>query len=207
MSVIAGYQINGASPVTVGGTGTAIKYFANNPGAAGFLSGNPAVSGIVSSNNLPNTPSASSNAGGLQVPGFATLNGQVFSARAGGNVFLGQSGAGVTAKVGMYLSTQLPSQIPTYQTLIELTVTNPAATTYLPWFLEMEMQGDTLSGNLQLIKSGALAGVVTTQTQVAALTGINFSTDPAFTLVVGVTFNTSDPGNKATLYQFEVSLP
>jgi hypothetical protein len=207
MSVIAGYQVNGANPVTVGGTGTTIKYFSNVPGAAGFLSGTSGVNSGVSSNNLPNTPSATSNAGGLQVPGFAVLNGQVFSATAAGNIYLHTSGSGVTGTVGMYLSTQLPNQTPTYQTLVALTVTNPTAATYLPWFLNMQMQGDTSSGMLQLIESGAINGVVTVPTQVTALTGINFSSNPAFTLVVGVTFNTSDSLNSANLYQFQVSLP
>lgn len=208
MSVIAGFQVNGAVGVSVGGTGTAIKYFGNVPGAAGFLSGNANVNAAVSSNNLPNTPSSTSNAGGLQVPGFAELNGQQFRARASGNILFGAGEASTTGKVGMYLSNALPSASPSYQTLIELTLTNQAQDgVYYPWALQMDMEGDTLSGILQLVKSGGINGTITTATQVSALTGISFSADPAFTLVVGVTFGASNDGNLANMYQFQISLP
>lgn len=209
MGVIKSYLINGANPVTVGGTGTGVKYFANVPGANAWNSGASGVNtGINGLQTQGQTPSASSNAGGLQVPGNNELNGQLLRVTASGNILFGSGEASTTGKVGLYLSKDLSTATPTYNTLIELTLSNQAQdSVYYPWSLVADLQGDTLSGILSIVKSGQMNGTVTTPTQVTALTGISFATDPAFVLVVGVTFGASNAGNSANMYQFQVSLP
>lgn len=209
MGVIKSYHVNGAVGVSVGGTGTAIKYFADIPGPAGWLSGNASVNTeIISNSGSGQTPSATNNAGGLLVPGNSELNGQAFRAVAAGNILFGSGEVSTTGKVGMYLSNVAAGVTPAYQTLIELTLTSQAQdSVYYPWLLQVKMEGDTLSGILQLNKSGAINGTQTQGTQVTALTGISFASDPAFTLVVGVTFGATDAGNLANMYQFQISLP
>lgn len=209
MGVIKSYQINGANPVTVGGAGTTIKYFSNAPGANVWNSGATGVNTGISSQFNGLTPSSTSNGGGLQIPGNAELNGQRFLLSASGNILFGAGEASTTGKVGLYLSFDLPTATsPTYNTLIELTLTNQAVDgVYYPWYLNAELEGDTQSGILQIVKSGAINGTVTTSTQVTALTGANFSNDPGMTAVVGVTFGASNAGNSANLFQLQVSLP
>lgn len=207
MGVIKNYLINGAAPVTVGGAGTTVKYFANVPGSAAWLSGVTGVNTGITSNTQGVTPSATDNTGALQVPGNSVLNGQAFRASASGNILFGAGEASTTGKVGMYLSNALPGATPSYQTLIELTLTNQAQDgVYYPWTLAIDFEGDTQSGILQMVKSGSINGTATTATQVTALTGISFATDPAFSLVIGVTFGASNAGNLASMFQFQVAL-
>jgi len=206
MGVSVSYAINGANPVTVGGAGTGIKYFPNVPAASAWLSGTAGVNAAVTSNQIGSTPSSTNNNGGLLVPGRSVLNAQQFSVLASGNILFGTGEVSTTGKVGMYLSNVASGVAPAYQTLIELTLTNQALdNTYYPWSLRVDFEGDTQSGILSLVKSGQINGTVTTPTQVTALTGISFATEPAFTLVVGVTFGTSDAGNSANMYQFQLS--
>jgi len=203
MGVIKSYSCNGSAPVTVGGTGTPIKYFADLPPQNIWNTSAPGVNSELDSAQKGAVPSATSNKGGLTIPG-PQLNGNLFWAVASGNILFGAGEASTTGKVGMYLSTaSASSAVPNYQTLIELTITNQALDgVYYPWTLAVDFQGDTLSGILQLVKSGGINGTITTATQVTALTGISFASDPAFTLVIGVTFGASIAGNSANMYQF-----
>ena len=205
--VIANYLVNGAVPSTVGGVGTTTKYFADLPAMPGWLSSNPNVNTVITSNGQGFTPSSTTNLGGLLVPGRSVLNGQRFNAVASGNIYPGTTEASGTLTVGMYLSNVAASASPNYQTLIELTQTNPTVDAiYYAWTLSVGLQGDTQSGILQIVKSGAINGTQTTAAQVTALTGISFATEPAFTLVVGVTFGTSAADNAANLFQFGIEL-
>ena len=208
MGVTVSYAVNGAAPVTVGGAGTGIFYFPNLPAASSWLpAGTPGVNAAVSSNQIGATPSATSNNGGLLVPGRSVLNGQPFSISAAGNILFGTGEVSTTGKVGLYLSNVAASNTsPNYQTLIELTLTNQTLdNVYYPWFLGVDLQGDTQSGILQITKYGGINGTITTPTQVTALTGISFAVEPAFTIVCGVTFGASNSGNSANLFQFELT--
>jgi len=207
MGVSVSYAVNGANPVSVGGAGTGIFYFPNVPGANAWNSGAAGVNTGITSNQIGLTPSSTSNNGGLLVPGRSVLNAQQFSVLASGNILFGTGEASTTGKVGMYLSNVGPTNTsPNYQTLIELTLTNQTLdNTYYPWSLKVDFEGDTQSGVLSIVKSGQINGTVTTATQVTALTGISFAVEPAFTLVVGVTFGASNAGNLANLFQFQLA--
>lgn len=206
MGVTVGYAVNGANPVTVGGTGTGVKYFPNVPAAAAWLAGTSGVNTAVTSNQIGNTPSASSNNGGLLVPGRSVLNGQQFRVQATGNILFGSGEASTTGKVGIYLSNDLPTATPTYHTIVEATLTNQTLdNTYYPWYLAANFEGDTQSGILQIAIESSMNGTYSGLAGVTALTGISFATEPAFTLVVGVTFGASNAGNSSNLFQFQLS--
>lgn len=213
MGVIRQYSVNGLNPSTVSTSGTSIVYVPDLPGLNLWNVGAVGVNTNVSSQYKGVAPTATSNAGGLQVPGNSELDGQLFSVVASGNIIFGTGEASTTGKVGLYLSTASPtSASPSYQTLMELTLTNQTLdNTAYPFSLAVDMQGDTASGILQLAKYGWINGTFTTPTQVTALTGITFQQTapltPAFTLVVGVTFGAANAGNTINLKQFQLMLP
>ena len=189
---IANYSINGANPSTVGGTGTAIKYFPNLPGPS------------INVNNT--TPSATSAAGQLLVPGNNQLNGQPFTVLASGNILAGSGGGSTTITVAIYANTGTVAS-PTYTTLgtgaFSAEVLDNVA---YPFSIKLDMEGDTLSGIVQGTQQVLIDNVVETSTAALthALTGINFATNPPFGLVCGVTFGTSESGNSANLYRFSI---
>ena len=208
MGVIKQYSVNGLNPSTINTSGSSIVYFPDLPGANAWNVGAVGVNTGITSNTKGLQPTATNNAGGLQVPGNSVLDGQQFDIFSSGNVLFAAAEASTTAKVGLYLSNVAAgNSSPAYQTLIELTLTNQALDgVYYPWYMNVKMEGDTQSGILQLTKSGAINGTVTGSTQVTALTGISFATDPAFTIVCGVTFGNAAAGNIANLKQFQVVL-
>ena len=190
-TTIANYSINGAVFSTVGGTGTAIKYFPNQPG--------PSI-GVANT-----TPSATSAAGQLLVPGSNRLNGQPFSVLAAGDITAGSGGGSTTITVAIYANTGTVSS-PTYTTLgtgaFSAEVVDGVA---YPFNIELKMQGSTLSGIVQGSQTVYIDNVSEASGALThALTGINFASEPPFGLVCGVTFGTSESGNTANLYRFSV---
>ena len=189
---IANYSINGANPSTVGGTGTAIKYFPNLPG--------PSI-------NVANTtPSATNAAGQLLVPGNNQLNGQPFSVIAAGNILAGSGGGSTTITVAIYANTGTVSS-PTYSTLATGSFAAEVVDNVAyPFYIEAKLQGDTLSGIVMGTQFVLIDNVIETVLAhtTTALTGINFATNPPFGLVCGVTFGTSESGNSANLYRFSI---
>ena len=189
---IANYSINGANPSTVGGTGTAIKYFPNLPG--------PSI-GVANT-----TPSATNAAGQLLVPGNNQLNGQPFSVFAAGNILAGSGGGSTTITVAIYANTGTVSS-PTYSTLATGSFAAEVVDNVAyPFYIEAKLQGDTLSGIVMGTQFVLIDNVIETATAhiTTALTGINFATNPPFGLVCGVTFGTSESGNSANLYRFSI---
>lgn len=201
-NVITNLQVNGAQGVTVGGTGTAIKYFPFVPGSS---------IGVNSSNN-----------GYLLIPAGNIVNGQRLSIRATGNFAVGDlTGPCPTVTIGLYpvtftggLST---ASIGSTAIVSAVSTTQANINAVYPWALIVDMAGDSASGLVQTL-SGAIVidGVNTSATAglTTGLTKINFApgtTLPAsgqvapFGLVVGVTFSVSEAGNTATLYQFDAS--
>lgn len=211
MGVIKSYSVTGLNPSQINPQSTSVVYFPDLPGANLWNVGATGVNTGVSSQFKGLQPTASTNAGGLQVPGNSVLDGQRFSVLASGDVLFGTGEASTTAKVGLYLSNVAPGVAPAYATIYEMTLTNQAAdATYYPWTMGVEFEGDTASGIMQVyvsgfsqINGGAGGGTVGAKT---AQTGISFAADPAFTLVVGVTFGASNTGNIAQLKQFQVAL-
>jgi hypothetical protein len=201
---IANYNVNGAFPSTVGGTGVAIKYFPNIPGAS------------IGVNNV--TPSATSANGQLAIPSNNRLNGQYFTVLASGDFEVGSGGACPSATIALYANVGT-ILTPSYVTLATTgAITTQALTgAFYPWYIVCDLQGSTNSGIVQ----GKFASMVDGTSVVSAtltnnLSGINFNgaspatpaglvMQPPFGLVIGITFSVSEPGNSANLYEFQVN--
>src|SRR5208337_935515 len=102
MSVINDFLVNGLNPATVGGTGTAVKYFPRTLGTGG-PSGGQSVA-----------PSATSAAGQLVVNGNSELNAQWFDVLIGGEVTSGAADSSVTAEYALYANTAALGAAPSY---------------------------------------------------------------------------------------------
>src|SRR5271168_151432 len=150
MGIIANYLCNGSVPSVVGGTGTSIKYFADLPAQAGWLSSNANVNTAIQSIQQGATPTATSNLGGLPVPGRSILNGQRFKVTASGNVLAGSTEHSGTLTITLALSTAAStSATPSYVTLLAPVLTPNLDSVYYPWTIYADLEGDTLSGILQ----------------------------------------------------------
>ncbi len=192
MSVINDFLVNGLNPVTVGGTGTTAKYFPRLFGGFDVQSANP---------------SASTNAGMLVVPGNNSLNAQWFNVLVGGNILSGVADSSVTVKVSLYASTAAASAAPAYTEIASTgALTAPLEGTYYGFALKVSLFGDSKSGVVRGSQYAILgANNVTTASLTNNLSSINFAGATPFGLVVGVTFTTSDAGNAANLYQFQIT--
>jgi hypothetical protein len=195
-SVIAGFQASGFQGITVGGTGTAVKYFPYVPG--------PSI-GVART-----TPSAASSIGQLKVPGNNRLNGQAFVVDVVGVV---QTGSGiacpnVTFALFAQTNVQVDGHNPVY-TAIATTGAIAAGSQFAEAVrLKADLSGDTLSGMVQGSQTAYYDGTLRNSTPKAVenlLSGINFNADVPFGLVVGVTFSVSSADNSATIYQFTLS--
>lgn len=193
--ILTNYLNNGSVGSTVGGTGTAIKYFPNITG--------PSI-GVA-----PSTPSATSAVGQMEVPGSNRLNGQIFEVVASGNFLVGAGSGSTTVNIQLQANTGTRTS-PTYTTIAQSGVVHPEAlaATYYPWFIDCVLEGDTLSGIVQGTQFVMVDSVVEQAwlTLTNSLTGIAFggANEPAFGLVVGITFGTSNAANAANLYAFQL---
>ena len=196
------WQVSGQYPSTVGGTGTAAKYF-------------PVPSGLIGISGT--APSATSAVGQLAVEGRHILNGQTFEIRAGGNFEVGSGGAcpGVTIDVVANTGTVLVPVYTVLGTTGAITAQNLTGTFY-DWFFKFNVQGSNGSGTLQGTYLAVVDGsIVNSTTKVLdhTLSGLIWGptvpsapnqnqTDPVFGLLVRATFSVSEPGNSANLYEF-----
>ena len=197
-SVITNLLINGASGITVGGTGVGIKYFPTVPGAS---------IGVASTNN-----------GYLLVPANNVVNGQRMSVRATGNFAVGDiTGACPTVTIGLYpvtftggLST---ASIGATAIISQVSALQANINALYPWALSVDLAGDSGSGLVQQLSGAIVIDGVNTNLTAGLVTGlskINFGALPQgqtapFGLVIGVTFSISEAGNTATMYQFDLS--
>lgn len=191
---IANYSINGANPSTVGGTGTAQKYFPNLPGPS------------IGVSNL--TPSSTSAAGQLLVPGSSRLNGQEFVVKASGNFLVGTGGGSSTVQFKLSANTGTVAS-PSYTVIAQSTAfaTEALDNTYYPWNMSVVLEGDTLSGIVQGTQGWLMDGTVNVSPVTgltANLSGVSFGPEPPFGLVISVTFGTSESGNAANMYRFSI---
>lgn len=196
MQVVTGYLINGSSVVTVGGTGTAIKYFPSVPGPS------------IGVNRT--TPSATSSLGQLKALGNNRLNGQKFRVDVSGYVTTGAGIACPNVTVALYAqtNTQTDGHNPTYTAIATTGAIAAGSLVNEPFNIKFEGEGDSVSGMLQGLQTVLYAGVLRNSTPKAAenlLNNINFNADVPFGLVVGVTFSVSAADNSASLTQFGLS--
>lgn len=196
--VINSLLINGSNPVSVGGTGTTVKYFPGAPGAS---------IGVASTKN-----------GFLFVPGANRANGQRLSVRACGSFQCPAADATSPAvTIGLYAgfnispamnnSSTLTAPAPVISTLASYQ--EPAATpgvVAVPWVLTADLNADNdselLQGNyaIQIDNSSVQSGAIT------SVTGVLMSQDIPIGLLIGVTFSQTGAGNTAKMYQFDLSM-
>jgi hypothetical protein len=210
MSVTVNYPISGANPSSVGGFGTGVMYFPSAP--VGFGSAwNTSAQGVAGLNPASNpqisgTPSGTSAYGQLSVPGRNILNGQAFQVTASGDILFGPTEPSTTCAIKVYANTGTLTN-PTYHDLLGSNVefsNVPVDNVYLPWNVQLNFEGSNASGLLQGTYGALLNGVVVATAALTTIIGINFNSEPAFGLVIGVQFGASYAGNAANLYQFQL---
>src|SRR5215472_12462330 len=125
---IANWLINGANPVTVGGTGTTAKYF---PAPSGNFTAGASVA-----------PSSTNATGQLPVPGGNRVNGTTFNIRAAGNFEVGSGGAcpNVTIEIVANTGTVLSPTYTVIMTSGAITAQNLTGTFY-DWYFDADVQG------------------------------------------------------------------
>ena len=196
---IVNYSINGANPSTVGGTGTSIKYFPNLPG--------PSI-GVA---NV--TPSATSAAGQMLVPGSNRLNGQPFHVCASGNFEVGAGGGSATVTIALRANTGTVTT-PVYTTIATSTAYAAEALdgVFYPFDFDVKIQGDSQSALIQgqqtvlIDNSVNVAATALTSSLFGLLPATGaFAGEPPFGLVLGITFGTSEVGNSANLFAFSIN--
>lgn len=193
------FQVSGAFASTVGGTGTTVKYFPRLLG--------PSI-GVA-----PSTPSASSAVGALLLPAANVFNGQQFSVLASGSFGSDSGDPSGTVTIKLYGVTGSLSS-PTYTAIASTTAFVPTFAAAESWAITAELYGDSNSGVLGGSYSAYVQGNLNNSTPKNVdnlITGLNFNSgNPSLAqgavlgFVVGVTFGTSDPTNKASLFQFTI---
>jgi len=191
------FQVSGAFPSKVGGTGTTVKYFPRPIG--------PSI-GVA-----PSTPSSTSAAGSLFLPAQNVYNGQQFNVIASGSWGNDTGDPSGTVTIQLYAVTGTFTA-PVYTSIAtsgSLTANFVGAE---PWGLSAELLGDSDSGVLTGAYEAYNRDAITAATVITSrITGLNFNTgNPALQqgavlgFVIGVTFGTSDASNKATMYEFSI---
>ncbi len=200
MAVVNQWNINGSSPVTVGGTGTAAKYFTQPSG--NFTAG------------ASTTPSSTNATGQLAVRGDNELNGQQFMILAAGNFEVGPGGACPAVTIDMVANTGTLIS-PTYTVIAStgaVTVQTNVGVFY-PWQIEATVNGDTQSGILSgyqvsvvdnSVKAGGVNALASTLSGLNFFGNVIFPGAPVFGVVMRVTFSVSEPGNAANMFQFQI---
>ena len=205
MAVERDFQVNGLNPVSVGGTGTAVKYFPRLLSAS--------ASPLLGS--APSTPSSTNPAGMLVVPAQNELNGQEFRVVAVGNYLMGASAGSETVTVALYAVTGSLAS-PVYTAIASTGAVTPTPNVdgiQHSWRLSAKVSGDTLSGILggsyEAFDNGVLQN--STPKQTVAVSGLDFGVGNVnlgigvvLGLVVGVTFSVSNAQNAAKMYEFQI---
>lgn len=169
---------NSNSYPQVGGTGTSLKVFAATGlgGASAFV---------------------------LPVPGSGKLEGQQYTVRTGGWVYV--AGSSPTVQVSLQSGTSLTGASNTTIAALAATAATLTTANYYPFALAADFQGDSVSGITQGTANLKLNNVFTSTSAITALTGSKYiANDPVFNFVTGVTFGVSNSANVAQLNQFSL---
>ena len=187
---IVNLLVNGASPVTVGGSGTTAKYIPNVPGAS---------IGV-----------ASTAVGYLKVPGSNRMNGQQMTCFVTGSYTLDPTDASSPTVTLELVGTKNPTAAsPTYTILASggAVATSGVGAASESFSFQVTLFGDNASGqvngNQRVIQNGSLANS-TPKVLTNNLTGVDFSSDVPYALAFRVTFSVTGAANSASVYQFEL---
>jgi hypothetical protein len=182
------------TPQIVGGTGTTAKIF---PNLLANTSGIPTTFG--SGSPAPTSPIAAS---AVTIPGTGQYEQQQIAVAAAGYVFV--HGTSPTINIVFQQGTSLtPGSNTTMATLSSVQSLTTAAT--YPWAFNCRLQGDSVSGVLQIMSANFYCNGVAGSFTLTDLTGVNLTTTGYF-FVLGVTFGVSDALNKAALSQFSLTV-
>jgi hypothetical protein len=149
----------------------------------------------------------SSAVGQLEVPGSNRLNGQLFHVQAYGNFEVGAGGACPAVTLSLFANTG--TRTAPITTRLAVSTPYTAATelnaTFYPFTMDVSLMGDTMSGVVQGTYLFQIDGGATQTGTTVLLSGVNFSTtEPAFGLVMAITFSVSEPGNSSNLFAFQI---
>lgn len=229
MGVIAQYETSVAFPAIVGGTGTTLKYFGQNPPASLWNTGVTGVAAPISSNNYAFgfTPSATNASGQLQIftgngvpSGVTFVGGQVGSGKILGNRFRVYASGEASSVTGVPTITPIIQLnkgsigTPSYVTLggavaSAALVANQPVSWSIACDIELGPSAAAIHGyqKFTFVSSAGTATNSAAEALITPVTGLTL-TNPqglaGFGLVVGITFSASDATNTASLYEFKV---
>ena len=172
---------------------------------------NAQVFALASNNAIPAT---------IAVPGKLVLEGKRFTIRAEGNLF---TAGNYTAKASLFAALVIPGTpftIDNWTTLLGAGTARSVDNTWTSWYINADLQFDSLSGTLQgsfsQLINNLLDGAAALGNGGAALTGINGTNanvtqgstvvvpaDPVFYVGAALTFGTGGL-NIGNLYNFEL---
>ena len=189
--VIAQLLVGGASPVTVGGTGTSAKYFPAVPGAS---------IGV-----------ASANVGYVYIPGNSAVNGQTLYVDVCGSYTLDPTDSSSPTVLIELVGTKNPTAAsPTYTVLATTgSVSSSGIGVASDNFnIGLRMFGDSVSGLVSGVYTAVMNNALKSSPPTIItnpLTGVNFAANEPFALAVRITFSVTGAANSASLYQFDLS--
>lgn len=215
MGVIGQYQVSPAFPSTVGGTGTAIKYFSSMPPQSLWNSGVVGVNTPQASAQLGATPSSTSALGQLSFDSVANkVVGGRFRMYASGTVLSVTGTPTFTPTVQINTGT---IATPSYATLLGgVASAAMTANKSVGWSVAGDLFYDPIAGSLAgWMKYSYAATTAGTPLALEAAENVTAVTVPTgmtsgnlyatqFGFVVGVTFGTSVADNTASLYEFKI---
>ena len=195
--------ITAYAPSIVGGTGTTCKIFPSNLGPGFGNGGNPLSLAPSSTLGIAPTYASGTPAAQVLIRGTGEYEQMPIVCNASGYVYV--HGASPTINFLLQKGTSL-----TYNAAGQTTVATLAsaqslttANTY-PWALSVSMQGDSVSGVLQLYSATFACNGVSGTVTLTDLTGINLTTT-GLPFVIGITFGVSDAANVAALSYFNLT--
>lgn len=152
---------------------------------------------------------ASGSACILTLPGSSRLEGKVFYVSASGLLTTGASTITVQPQFfGVVALPTVANQLTpgSYTQVAAPTGVSIASASTVPWFLEAELIGDSISGilhgNMRTVINNTLTGPVALT---STLTSVSFKNDPVAYVAVGVSFSVSNAANADQLDAFYCS--
>jgi hypothetical protein len=179
-----GGGVNGYNPSLVGGTGSGTAKIFPSLLGTGFDNGGgtlPQPSGVVAAECL--------------IPGTGQFEQQIISVEAAGYVFV----HGTSPTIN-FVFQQGSSLTPGSNTTMATLTSNQSLTTgaTYPWAFKCQLQGDSVSGILQIMNATFYCNGVSGTLTLTDLTGVNLTTTN-YPFVCGIEWGVSDSLNKAAL--------
>jgi hypothetical protein len=190
--------ISAYTPSIVGGTGTTTKIFTS------LLSnvfpptgGNPLTAAPTTTKSA--VPTSTSGAASLLLRATGEYEQQIVSIRIAGYAFV--HGASPTLNFLFQNGTSLTSGSNTTMATLASAQSLTTNATY-PWMFKADLQGDSVSGVMQIVGATFACNGVSGTVTSTDLTGISLVTGAGLSFVFGLTFGVSDATNVGVCSQF-----